>query len=148
MSQTTVQPATGARTGRQYLDGLGAGAREIWLNGEKVTHPLEHPQLRGGALSLARVFDIQHEHADEMLAPSPDDPALRVNVTHLIPRTARRPRAPPARIRAGRGELGRDHGPHARLPQRHLRLLRGPRRRVGAPRQRAGRRRTSSPTSG
>ena len=87
MSQTKVQPATGARTGRQYLDGLGAGAREIWLNGEKVTHPLEHPQLRGGARSLARVFDIQHEHAAEMLAPSPDDPALLVNVTHLIPRT-------------------------------------------------------------
>ena len=35
---------------------------------------------------MARVYDLQHEHADEMLAPSPDDGRL-VNVTHLIPRT-------------------------------------------------------------
>ena len=87
MSQTEVQALSGARTGRQYLDGLGSGGREIWLSGEKVTHPLEHPQLRGAAQSLARVFDIQHEHAAEMLAPSPEHPELRVNVTHLIPRS-------------------------------------------------------------
>ena len=86
MSQAQVRPLTGARTGAQFLDGLGAGGREIWLAGEKVTHPLEHPQLRGGALSLARVFDLQHEHAGEMLAASPDGGSLRVNVTHLIPR--------------------------------------------------------------
>src|SRR6185312_8827190 len=55
--------------------------------GEKISHPLEHPDLRGAALSLARVFDIQHEHAHEMLAPSPDAPDRQVNVTHLIPRS-------------------------------------------------------------
>src|SRR6478736_1646668 len=37
-------------------------------------------------MSLARVYDLQHEHADEMLAPSPGDGRL-VNVTHLIPRS-------------------------------------------------------------
>jgi 4-hydroxyphenylacetate 3-monooxygenase len=73
-----------ARTGREFLDWLNAGEREIWLDGEKITHPLEHPELRAAALSVARVFDLQHEHADEMLAPSPDDGRL-VNVTHLIP---------------------------------------------------------------
>src|SRR5947208_1196991 len=73
-----------ARTGEQFLDGLNAGEREIWLDGEKITHPLEHPELRAAALSMASVFDLQHEHADEMLAPSPDDGRL-VNVTHLIP---------------------------------------------------------------
>jgi 4-hydroxyphenylacetate 3-monooxygenase oxygenase component len=36
---------------------------------------------------MARVFDLQHEHADEMLVPSPDDPDRLVNVTHVIPRT-------------------------------------------------------------
>jgi 4-hydroxyphenylacetate 3-monooxygenase oxygenase component len=77
---------TGARTGRQFLDGLRGGGREIWLGGELISDPLEHPQLRGAALSMARVFDVQHEHAEEMLVPSPDDPALLVNVTHLIPR--------------------------------------------------------------
>jgi 4-hydroxyphenylacetate 3-monooxygenase len=77
---------TAARTGRQFLDGLAGDAREIWLNGEKITHPLEHPGLRAAAESMARVFDLQHEHAEEMLAPSPDDGRL-VNVTHLVPKT-------------------------------------------------------------
>src|SRR4029453_10212996 len=75
-----------ARTGEQFLAGLASGEREIWLNGEKITHPLEHPGLEARARSMARVFDVQHEPADEMLAPSPDDGRL-VNVTHLIPRS-------------------------------------------------------------
>jgi 4-hydroxyphenylacetate 3-monooxygenase oxygenase component len=82
----TTEEQTAARTGEQFLDGLNAGEREIWLDGERVTHPLEHPDLRAAALSMARVFDLQHEHAGEMLAPSPDDGRL-VNVTHLIPRS-------------------------------------------------------------
>jgi 4-hydroxyphenylacetate 3-monooxygenase oxygenase component len=88
---TTVDPKTrgeagvAARTGQQYLDGLGRGEREIWLDGERISHPLEHPELAAAAHSIARVYDLQHEHADEMLAPSPDDGRL-VNVTHLVPR--------------------------------------------------------------
>lgn len=77
---------TGAKTGAQYLEGLGKDAREVWLDGEKVTHPLEHPKLRGAALSMARVFDRQHEYADEMLFRSPDI-GKPVNVTHIVPRS-------------------------------------------------------------
>jgi 4-hydroxyphenylacetate 3-monooxygenase len=87
MAQVEVRSEHGARTGTQFLGGLGQGGREIWLRGEKITHPLDHPELREAALSLARVFDLQHEHADEMLAPSPRDDRSLVNVTHLIPRT-------------------------------------------------------------
>jgi 4-hydroxyphenylacetate 3-monooxygenase len=79
-------PEVAARTGEQFLEGLRGDAREIWLNGERITHPLEHEDLRAAAESMGRVFDLQHEHADEMLAPSPDDGRL-VNVTHLIPRS-------------------------------------------------------------
>src|SRR4051812_31295509 len=86
MALSQVQP-TGARTGEQFLEGLNSGEREIWLRGEKITQPLEHPELRGAALSMARVYDLQHEHGDEMLVPSPDDPERLVNVTHVIPRT-------------------------------------------------------------
>ena len=86
MAQVEVRSEQGARTGAQFLDGLGQGGREIWLRGEKITHPLDHPELREAALSLARVFDLQHEHAEEMLAPSPTDGGGMVNVTHLIPR--------------------------------------------------------------
>jgi 4-hydroxyphenylacetate 3-monooxygenase oxygenase component len=87
MTQVEAQRAQGARTGKQFLEGLRQGGREIWLRGEKITHPLDHPELREAALSLARVFDVQHQHADEMLAPSPADGSRRVNVTHLIPRS-------------------------------------------------------------
>jgi 4-hydroxyphenylacetate 3-monooxygenase oxygenase component len=86
MAQVEVRSEQGARTGSQFLEGLGEGGREIWLRGEKITHPLDHPELREAALSMARVFDLQHEHADEMLAPSPASDAGLVNVTHLIPR--------------------------------------------------------------
>src|ERR1700756_3582621 len=86
MAVTQQKPAVAARTGAQFLDGLRGDAREIWLNGEKITHPLDYPQLEQAALTMARVFDLQHEHADEMLAPSPDDGRL-VNVTHLIPQS-------------------------------------------------------------
>ena len=87
MSTIETSQAQGARTGAQFLEGLGRAGREVWLRGEKITHPLEHPELRGAALSLARVFDIQHEHPDEMLAPAPDAGDRRVNITHLIPQT-------------------------------------------------------------
>ena len=64
----SVTQATGARTGEQFLEGLRQGGREIWLRGELISHPLDHPELRDAALSMARVFDLQHEHAVEMLA--------------------------------------------------------------------------------
>src|SRR3954453_4593774 len=85
-AETTQAPGVAARTGQQFLDGLRGDAREIWLNGERITHPLDHTQLRAAAEAMARVYDLQHGHADEMLAPSPDDGRL-VNVTHLIPRS-------------------------------------------------------------
>ena len=102
--------AVAARTGEQFLEGLNAGEREIWLNGERIAHPLEHPDLRSAALSMARIYDLQHEHADEMLMPSPDDGRL-VNVTHVIPRIRedleRRRRAIELTAAASGGMMGR-----------------------------------------
>jgi 4-hydroxyphenylacetate 3-monooxygenase len=81
-----AEEGVAARTGVEFLAGLAQGEREIWLNGEKITHPLEHPQLEAAARSMARVFDLQHEHAEEMLVASSDDGRL-VNVTHVTPRS-------------------------------------------------------------
>jgi aromatic ring hydroxylase len=85
-----------ARSGAEYLAAVGADEREIWLDGERVRRPLDHPRLRAAAESIARVYDLQLEHADDVLAPSPADGRL-VNVTHLVPRSredlARRRRA-------------------------------------------------------
>ena len=82
----TTAPIVHARTGKQYLEELGRDEREIWLDGELIRNPLEHSLLATGAESIARVFDLQHEHPDELLMPSPDDGGL-VNVTHVIPRS-------------------------------------------------------------
>ncbi|HUZ85177.1 MAG TPA: 4-hydroxyphenylacetate 3-hydroxylase N-terminal domain-containing protein [Gaiellales bacterium] len=108
----TTDPATAvlARTGEQFLEGLRGDAREIWLNGVKITHPLDHPELEAAARTMAGVYDLQHEHAAEMLAPSPDDGRL-VNVTHLIPRSRadleRRRRAMELTACATAGLMGR-----------------------------------------
>src|SRR2546428_365746 len=110
MATTDETTGAAARTGEQYLEGLSAGEREVWLNGERITHPLEHPDLCAAALSMARVFDLQHEHAAEMLASSPDDGRL-VNVTHLIPRSRedleRRRKAIELTAAASAGMMGR-----------------------------------------
>ena len=64
-----------ARTGQQYLDGLRAQEREVWLGGERVRDVTKHPGLAGGARAIARLYDMQH------------DPALREVMTVASPST-------------------------------------------------------------
>jgi 4-hydroxyphenylacetate 3-monooxygenase oxygenase component len=86
MTTTETKLLIRARTGKQYLDDLARDEREIYLEGERITNPLHHPKLAEAAKTLARVYDLQHEHPDDMLTPSPDDGSL-VNATHIIPRS-------------------------------------------------------------
>ena len=74
-----------ARTGAQFLAGL-KDDRELWLRGEKIENAAEHPELAGAAHAMARLFDLQHEHADVCLEPDPETGEL-VNVSHMIPRS-------------------------------------------------------------
>jgi 4-hydroxyphenylacetate 3-monooxygenase len=64
-----------ARTGRQFIEGLKAQEREVWLGGERVRDVTTHPGLAGGVQSLARLYDMQH------------DPALREVMTCASPTT-------------------------------------------------------------
>jgi aromatic ring hydroxylase len=73
-----------ARTGEQYLDGLRATKRELWLGPERVDDVSGHPGLAGAARSMARVFDRQHECAEDCLMPDPET-GEAINVSHLIP---------------------------------------------------------------
>ncbi len=75
-----------ARNGDQFLKGLRARNREVWLGDERVDDVTTHPQLEGAAHSLARVFDIQHEFADECLMPDPET-GEAINISHMIPRS-------------------------------------------------------------
>ena len=74
-----------ARTGEQFLRGL-VDDREIWVGSDKVSSGVDHPSLRGAALALAEVFDLQHREADASLMPDPETGEL-INVSHMIPRS-------------------------------------------------------------
>ena len=71
MADTLLKP-TGARTGAQFLEGLSAGDREIWLRGERVNGV--EPQARalklgvgGGDEPLGGGLEIAHA-ADDRVA--------------------------------------------------------------------------------
>jgi len=75
----------GARTGKQFLEGLKDG-RELWLRGERVENAALHPELKGAAHAMAHLFDLQHDRSEECLFPDPET-GEPINVSHLIPRS-------------------------------------------------------------
>jgi len=64
-----------ARTGQQYIDGLRAQEREVWLGGERVRDVTKHQGLAGGVRTIAQLYDMQH------------DPELREVMTFASPAT-------------------------------------------------------------
>jgi len=76
----------GARTGSQFLEGLRKTKREIWVDGERIDDVTTHPKLRGGAESLAAMFDRQHKYAADCLYMHPET-GEPTNVSHMIPRS-------------------------------------------------------------
>src|SRR5438552_1861806 len=77
-----------ARTGSEYLKGLQAQEREVWIRGERVKDPTTHPGLRNGALAIASLYDMQHDPQlrDEMTYRSPTS-GDRVGLSFINPRT-------------------------------------------------------------
>jgi 4-hydroxyphenylacetate 3-monooxygenase len=62
------------RTGQDFLSDLKRSSRSIYVDGERVSNPAEHPAFREGARSLARLFDFAaaQENREAMTYPSPD----------------------------------------------------------------------------
>ncbi len=77
-----------ARTGREYLSGLRAQEREVWLRGERVKDVTAQPGLRNGARAIAALYDMQHDPRlrDEMIFASPSS-RERVGLSFIVPRT-------------------------------------------------------------
>jgi 4-hydroxyphenylacetate 3-monooxygenase len=75
-----------ARAGQDYLNGLKATSREIWLGGERVESVAEHPSLRGGAEAIAAYYDLQHQYPGELLIADPES-GEEINVSHMQPRS-------------------------------------------------------------
>ena len=76
----------GARTGSQFLAGLRRTKREIWVDGEQIEDVTTHAKLRGGAESVAAMFDRQHAWAADCLFTHPGS-GQPTNVSHMIPRS-------------------------------------------------------------
>jgi 4-hydroxyphenylacetate 3-monooxygenase oxygenase component len=76
----------GARTGRQYLDGLRKTHRVVWVGGERIDDVTTHPELAGAARALAAVYDRQHAYADECLMPDPET-GEPIGLSHMLPRS-------------------------------------------------------------
>ena len=62
------------RTGQDFLSDLKRSSRAIYVDGEKISNPVEHPAFREGARSMARLFDFAaaQENREAMTYPSPD----------------------------------------------------------------------------
>jgi 4-hydroxyphenylacetate 3-monooxygenase len=75
-----------ARTGKDYLRGLDASRREIWLGGERIERVTDHPLLAPGADAIAAYYDLQHLHPDELLMADPEA-GEPMNVSHMQPRS-------------------------------------------------------------
>jgi 4-hydroxyphenylacetate 3-monooxygenase len=75
-----------ARTGQDYLNGLKATDREMWMGGERVDNVTDHPLLAPGAHAIATYYDLQHQYPDELLIPDPET-GEPINITHMQPRS-------------------------------------------------------------
>lgn len=76
------------RTGDDFLSDLRRSSRSIYVDGERVSNPVDHPAFRDGARSLARLFDFAaaQENRELMTFPSPDTGAP-VWLCYQIPRS-------------------------------------------------------------
>ncbi|HXJ02683.1 MAG TPA: 4-hydroxyphenylacetate 3-hydroxylase N-terminal domain-containing protein [Micropepsaceae bacterium] len=77
------------RTGAQYLDAIAADGRQVFFDGELVEDVTTHPAFRGAAQSLARLFDVAADPANNALMNVPS-PATGAPVWRCydIPKTA------------------------------------------------------------
>ncbi|NIO06826.1 MAG: hypothetical protein GTO40_02120 [Deltaproteobacteria bacterium] len=75
------------RRGQEYLESLRDG-RQVWLRGQKVDDVTSHPALAGFAKTLAEIYDLQHDSANQeyltMRSPSTGD---IVSLGYLLPQS-------------------------------------------------------------
>ena len=75
------------RTGAEYVSGLRADGREVWLGGERVQDVTEHPAFVGSVRGVSGFFDWQHLHAGDCIFADPVS-KQPTGISHLIPRSA------------------------------------------------------------
>lgn len=98
----------GTRTAAEYVRGLRADGREVWIGGERVQDVTEHPAFRSSIQGLSGFFDWQHLHAEECIFVDPVS-KQPTGISHLIPR--------------GPGDLHRRHRGLERLARFSMGML-------------------------
>ena len=68
----------GVRNGQQFIDGLKANPRDVWINGERIEDVTTHPAFSRIVRQLARLYDAQC------------DPATQDKLTYVVPETGER----------------------------------------------------------
>src|ERR1700761_1874442 len=76
----------GARRGEQVLQLLRERPPTLWYQGEQIKDVTTHPALRGGVLTLAKLYDLQWQHDSVSLFDSPTT-GHRVGRSFMIPRS-------------------------------------------------------------
>ncbi len=78
---------TGARRGVDVLERFRSRPPPLWYGGERVADATAHAAFRGGAATLAELYDLQWQHAADCLFDSPSS-GRRVARSFQIPRRA------------------------------------------------------------
>lgn len=81
-----TREATGARHGEQFLARLRRSPPNLWYRGEQVKDITTHPALRGGVQTIAKLYDLQWEHAEQTLYTSPTS-GKQVARSFMMPKT-------------------------------------------------------------
>jgi 4-hydroxyphenylacetate 3-monooxygenase len=76
----------GARRGEDVLRRLRERPPNIWYRGEQVKDATNHPALKGGVHTLARLYDLQWEKPDVSLYDSPSS-GKKVARSFMMPKT-------------------------------------------------------------
>jgi 4-hydroxyphenylacetate 3-monooxygenase oxygenase component len=77
--------ALGAYDGARYLESLRDGRNEIWYRGERVKDVTTHPELRGIAESIARIYDMQHDPETRDQMTYTEENGLRCSYSYSLP---------------------------------------------------------------
>ena len=86
VAEKSAAAATGARRGAQFLARLREAPPNLWYGGEQVKDVTTHPALRGGVETLAHLYDLQWQRADDALYTSPTS-GRKVAKSFMMPRT-------------------------------------------------------------
>lgn len=75
------------RTGTQYLEGLRARPREVWLRGKRIDDVAAHPAFVAPARQIAALYDMQHDPAHRDVLTYECEDGSRAGTAFMMART-------------------------------------------------------------